>query len=113
MRRNKAAFAGVAAVVAALVLGLGLSLYLFIQERHALQNERAALGRAVAAERRQAELREQAEKGLALEKQFREMVPITEKFYHCRAPAEPGQDGGGGADNKRYSTDRAARFDLL
>ncbi len=80
VRRNKTAFAAAAAVVAALVLGLGLSLYLFIRERHALRSERAALQRAVAAERRQAELREQAEKGLALEKQVREMVPITEKF---------------------------------
>jgi eukaryotic-like serine/threonine-protein kinase len=80
VRRNKTAFAAGAAVIAALVLGLGASLYLFIQERHALQNERAALARAVAAERRQAELREQAERGLALERHSREMAPITEKF---------------------------------
>jgi len=80
VRRNKTAFAAAAAVVAALVLGLGLSLYLFIRERHALRSERAALQRAVAAERRQAELREQAEKGLALEKHMREMGPITDKF---------------------------------
>jgi serine/threonine protein kinase/Flp pilus assembly protein TadD len=80
VRRNKTAFAAAAAIVAALVLGLGLSLYLFVQERHALRNEKEAVRRAVAAERRQAELREQAEKGLALEKQLREMAPITEKF---------------------------------
>ena len=80
VRRNKTAFAAAAAVVAALVLGLGLSLYLFIQERHALRNEKEAVRRAVAAERLQAKLREQAEKGLALEKQMREMAPITEKF---------------------------------
>jgi hypothetical protein len=80
VRRNKTAFAAAAAVVAALVLGLGLSLYLFIRERHALQSERQAVARAVAAEHRQAELREQAEKGLALEKGLREMAPITEKF---------------------------------
>jgi tetratricopeptide (TPR) repeat protein len=80
VRRNKTAFAAAAAVVAALVLGLGLSLYLFVRERHALREERVAVKRAVAAERRQAELREQAEKGLALEKRFREMVPITDKF---------------------------------
>ena len=73
VRRNKALFGGVAAVVGALILGLGMSLYLFIQERHALR-------RAIAAERRQAELREQAEKGLALEKHIREMAPITDKF---------------------------------
>jgi len=73
VRRNKTVFAAAAAVAAALVLGLGLSLYLFVQERHALK-------RAVAAERRQAELREEAEKGLALEKRMREMAPITAKF---------------------------------
>jgi serine/threonine protein kinase len=73
VRRNKTAVAAAAAVIAALVLGLGLSLYLFIQERHALR-------RAVAAERRQAELRQQAENGLALERRMREMAPITEKF---------------------------------
>ena len=80
VRRNKTAFAGAAAVLAALVLGLGLSLYLFIRERHALRSEQAALQRAVAAERRQAELREQAERGLALEKHMREMGPIADTF---------------------------------
>jgi serine/threonine protein kinase len=80
VRRNKTAFAAAAAVVAALVLGFGLSLYLFIQERHALRSEKEALHRAVAAERRQAELREQAERGLALERQLREIAPMTEKF---------------------------------
>src|SRR2546429_2306820 len=47
VRRNKTAFAAVGAVAAALVIGLGLSLYMFIQERHARQ-------RAVAAEQEQA-----------------------------------------------------------
>jgi serine/threonine protein kinase/Flp pilus assembly protein TadD len=73
VRRNRTAFAATAAVVLALVIGLGFSLYLLVQERQAVR-------RALAAERRQAELREQAEKGLALERQMREMVPITEKF---------------------------------
>jgi len=80
VRRNKTAFAAAAAVVAALVLGFGLSLYMFIQERQARRSEQQALHRAVAAEHRQAELREQAEKGLALERQMREMAPVTEKF---------------------------------
>ena len=80
VRRNKTAFAAAAAIVAALVLGLGLSLYLFVQERHALRSERQAVARAVAAEHRQAELRDQAEKGLALERQMREIAPLTEKF---------------------------------
>jgi serine/threonine protein kinase len=80
VRRNKTVFAAGTAVFAALVLGLGLSLYLFIKERQALRAEHKALARAVAAERRQAELRDQAEKGLALEKHMREMGPITDKF---------------------------------
>jgi serine/threonine protein kinase len=79
-RRHRTAFAGGAAVFAALVLGLGVSLNLYLRAREALRHERAAVQRAVAAERRQAELREQAEKGLALEKHNREMAPITEKF---------------------------------
>ena len=80
VRRNKTAFIAAAAVFAALVLGLGLSLDLFIRERHALRSAEEARHRAVAAERRQAELREQAEGGLAIERQMREMAPITEKF---------------------------------
>ena len=80
VRRNKTAFAGAAAVLAALVLGMGLSLYLFIQERHALHNEREALARAVAAERKQSELREAAERGLALEKRIGEMRGVSDKF---------------------------------
>jgi serine/threonine protein kinase len=73
VRRNQTLFAAGAAVLAALILGLGLSLYLYVQERRALQ-------RAVAAERQQAQLRQQAERGLELERHMREMGPITEKF---------------------------------
>ena len=80
VRRNKTAFAAAAAVAAALVLGLGLSLYLFVRERRAHRLEQEARQRAVAAERVQAQLREQAEKGLALERQLREIAPMTEKF---------------------------------
>ncbi|HVI85973.1 MAG TPA: protein kinase, partial [bacterium] len=73
VRRNQATFAAVGAVTAALVLGFGLSLYLFVQERQALR-------RAVAAERQQAALREQAERGLAIQREMNAMLPITEKF---------------------------------
>ena len=73
VRRNQATFVAVGAVTAALVLGFGLSLYLFIQERQALR-------RAVAAERQQAALREQAERGLAIQREMNAMLPITEKF---------------------------------
>ncbi len=79
-RRNQAVFVGSTAVIVALVLGLGLSLYLFIQERAALQRERVARERAVEAEKRQAELREQAEKGLALEKRMRDMAWVSDRF---------------------------------
>jgi serine/threonine protein kinase/Flp pilus assembly protein TadD len=59
VRRNKTVFAAVGAVAGALVIGLGLSLYLFIQERDARR-------RAVAAEREQTRLRQQAEAGARL-----------------------------------------------
>src|SRR5256886_1688192 len=59
VRRNKTIFGAIGGVAAALVIGFGLSLYLFIQERHARQ-------RAVAAEQEQARLRQQAEEGRAL-----------------------------------------------
>jgi hypothetical protein len=70
VRRNKTAFAAATAVVAALVFGLGLSLYLYSQERHALQ-------RAIAAEKQEAVLRVQAENGLALERKMREIAPVA------------------------------------
>ncbi len=54
VRRNKTVFAAVGTGVAALILGLALSLYLFIQERAARQ-------RAVAAEQEQARMRHDAE----------------------------------------------------
>jgi hypothetical protein len=68
------------AVFAALILGLGLSLYLFAKERAALRLEKTALARAVAAERQQALLREQAERGLEIERKMREIAPLGEKF---------------------------------
>jgi serine/threonine protein kinase len=91
VRRNKTAFAAAGAVFAALVFGLGLSLYLFVQERHALRSEKDALRRAVAAERRQSELREQAERGLVIEKHLREAAPLTEKFITAGRLMSEGQ----------------------
>jgi serine/threonine protein kinase/tetratricopeptide (TPR) repeat protein len=79
-RRNKTILVAASAVFAALVLGLAASLYLFVQERRAVRSAREALNRAVAAERKQSELREQAEKGLALERHMREMASLTDKF---------------------------------
>jgi hypothetical protein len=54
IRRNKLAFAAGAAVAAALMIGLGVSVW-------SLLNEKEARGRAVAAEKRQRELRGEAE----------------------------------------------------
>ncbi len=73
VRRNQALCAATAAVVAALILGLGCSAYFFLQQRDALR-------RALAAEREQAALRQQAEAGLALERKLRAMAPLTERF---------------------------------
>ena len=80
VRRNKTAFAAATAVVSALVVGLGLSLYLYSQERQALRKEKQALQRAVAAEKQEALLRVQAETGLAFERKMREIAPIANKL---------------------------------
>ncbi len=58
VRRNKAIFAAVGTGAAALVIGLFLSLYLFVQEKSALK-------RAVAAEAVEKQLRQQAEQSAA------------------------------------------------
>jgi serine/threonine protein kinase len=73
VRRNKTAFVAAGAVATALVLGLGLSLNLYIKEKQALR-------RAIAAERQQAALREEAERGWALEKRMREMSAVGDKL---------------------------------
>ncbi len=73
VHRNKTAFAGVGAVAAALILGLGLSLHLYAKERQALR-------RAIAAEKQQAALRAEAERGWALEKRMREMAALGDKL---------------------------------
>jgi serine/threonine protein kinase/Flp pilus assembly protein TadD len=59
VRRNKTVFAAAGAVVLALVIGLGLSLY-------ALAQEKQARLRAVAAEKEQAQMRQDAEEAAAL-----------------------------------------------
>jgi serine/threonine protein kinase/Tfp pilus assembly protein PilF len=64
VRRNRAAFAAIGTGLAALIIGLAVSLYLFAQERDAHR-------RAVAAEREQSRLREKAERTAALESELR------------------------------------------
>ena len=66
VRRNKTAFAAVGAVAAALVMGLGVSLYL--------------LHRAIVAEQEQKQLRQAAEAGLAAEKELRMRSEIGKKY---------------------------------
>ena len=78
VRRNRTLVAACAGILAALVLGLGLSLHLFVRERQALQLEKAARQRAIAAERQEALLREQAEKGLEIERRMRAIAPLGE-----------------------------------
>jgi len=91
IRRNKTAFAAAAAILTALVIGLGFSLYLFVQERKALRLEKAAVARALAAERQQALLREQAEKGLAIERRLRQIEPLGEKLNQAGFLLSQGQ----------------------
>jgi serine/threonine protein kinase len=76
VRRNKTAFAAVGAVMAALVLGLGGSLYMYAQQKQALR-------RAIAAENEQAELRRKAEAGLAAEKELREQSELSEVYLEA------------------------------
>jgi len=63
VRRNKTLFAAVGVGLTALVLGLILSLYMFVQEKSALK-------RAVAAEQTEKQLREQAEQNVAWGRQI-------------------------------------------
>ena len=86
VRRNTGVFAAVGAVAAALVIGLGLSLYLFIQEKGALR-------RAVAAEKQEAALRQQAEAGLALEKTMHERDKIGEQLRDAGLLVSKGEFG--------------------
>ncbi len=73
IRRNKAAVAAVSGVCLALMVGFGLSLYLFVQERDARQ-------RAMAAEREQARLRKQAEDALAAQAQLQDRAQLADKL---------------------------------
>jgi len=61
VRRNKVAFAASSAVLAALVLGLGLSTWLFIRERAARQQAVGARKEAERARQNEAKLRQRAE----------------------------------------------------
>jgi serine/threonine protein kinase len=73
IRRNQVAFAAGAAVALALLVGLGLSTWLFLREREARKI-------AVEAERQQAILRAVAERGRANEAELRRQAEAREKI---------------------------------
>jgi WD40 repeat protein/serine/threonine protein kinase len=71
VQRNKLAFAAVSAVTAALVIGLGVSTWMFVRERKAHQQ-------TMAAEREQSSLREAAESAETKETQMRQLAETRE-----------------------------------
>ena len=73
IRRNKGMVAAAGAVLLALLVGFGLSLYLFVQEHR-------ARARAVAAELEQSRLRKQAEEALATEEKLRGQAQISDQL---------------------------------
>ncbi len=73
VRRNKALFAAIGAVTIALMIGLGLSSWLYFREREARH-------RAVIAEQHEAELRKEAEAGKAAETLLREQAETRERI---------------------------------
>jgi serine/threonine protein kinase/tetratricopeptide (TPR) repeat protein len=76
VRRNKMAFAAISGIVAALALGLVVSLNLYVKER-------AALRRALQAEKEEAGLRKQAEMGLEIERRQLAYAKIGETLWHA------------------------------
>jgi hypothetical protein len=76
VRRNKMAFAAVSGIVAALALGLAMSLNLYIKEK-------AALRRALQAEQEEIGLRKQAEAGLEFERKQRAYAEIGQKLWQA------------------------------
>ena len=80
VRRNRAMFAAISIGTAALVIGLILSLYLFVQDRMALE-------RAVAAEKVERQLREQAEASAETGRQIMkaELLLMQGQYDDCEA----------------------------
>jgi serine/threonine protein kinase len=78
VRRNKIAFFAASAIIAALILGLGVSTVLFLREKDARL-------RAVVAERQQIKLREQAQRAQATESELRLLAQANEKKLQAEA----------------------------
>ena len=76
VRRNKMAFAAVSGIVAALALGLVVSLNLYIKEK-------AALRRALQVEQEEVGLRKQAEAGLEIERKQLDYAEIGNKLWRA------------------------------
>ena len=76
VRRNQVVFTAVAAVTAALIIGLGASTWLFFREREAHK-------RAVAAEQQQARLRQDAEQARANEARMRRQAESRERIMQA------------------------------
>ena len=73
VRRNQGVFSAAAAIAIVLIAGLGTSTWLFLMEREARE-------RAVAAERQQARLRQEAEQARANEAELRRQAETREKI---------------------------------
>ena len=78
VRRNKLVFGAAAAVVAALVIGLGAATWLYFRERAALREEARLRAAAEASEIRETALRRQAE---ARERMNQAAILITQQRY--------------------------------
>ena len=76
VRRNKMAFTAVSGIVAALALGMIVSLNLYVKEK-------AALRRALQVEQEEVGLRKQAELGLEIERKQREYAEIGGKLWQA------------------------------
>jgi serine/threonine protein kinase len=75
-RRNKAAFAAVSGIAAALVLGLAVSLHLYFKEREEMRMLRQA-------EVEEVTLRKQAETGLEIEREARAHAEVGQKLWQA------------------------------
>ncbi len=84
VRRNKVVFIAVAAVCAALIAGLGTSTWLFLKEREARQ-------RAVAAERQQIRLTQEAELARSNEAKLRRQAEARERITQAEVLVSQGR----------------------
>ena len=84
VRRNKVVFIAAAAVCAALIAGLGTSTWLFLKEREARQ-------RAVAAERQQIRLTQEAELARSNEAKLRRQAEARERITQAEVLVSQGR----------------------